>query len=358
MLHLQRYIYINIIALLVIVLSFFIIKPLITLILTAIILAYLFYPIFEKIKLFLLKLWGEKYNEICNTISALAVIIVVIFTFLIPLGCLILFLFLNTKIIVSILSTIVPLTTNLFEILRPYFQTAFIQNIETNLNLSQIFSTIAFQIFKISQDLFSAIPSMLFGSFIILFLMYYLLKNSYKIINFINEWIPVQEELRIQATQRFNQLSRGLIGSQVVIAICQALLMGIACLILGLNHIFLVIAATFIFSFIPFVGAFFIWFTISIYLLIGYLNGLEPLWHPIFLIIYGALLVSTIDNFIRPHMLSGSAKINPAIVLIGFIGGFIVFGLPGVLLGPIILTLLGVAIGVFHVTLSKLNKKG
>ncbi|GEM_PF-3779775 len=352
----QKYLVIEIIALLVIILAFFIIKPLITLILTALILAYLFYPIFEKIKLLLLKYFDEKYIETCNRISALIVVIIVIFTFLIPICGLLLFLFLNTKIIVSTLASMVPLINNLFETIKPYLQTNFIQNMDASINLSQLFSSIAFQIFKISKDFFSAIPSMIFGLFVVLFLMFYLLKNASKVINFINEWLPVEEELRIQATQRFNQLTRGLIGSQVVIVFCQAFLMGMACLILGLNHLFLIIAATFIFSFIPFAGAFIIWFSLSIYLLIGYLNGLQPLWHPIFMFTYGLFLVSTIDNFIRPHMISGSANINPAIVLIGLIGGLIVFGIPGILLGPIILNLLGVSIGLFLNTINKINK--
>lgn len=358
MIHLQKYIYINIIALLIIILSFFIVKPLITLILTAIILAYLFYPIFIRIKLFLLHLFKKKHEETCSSISAFIIIILVIFTFLIPLCGLILLLFYNTNTITSILSNIAPLITNLIDTMKPFLQSTIIRNIEINLNLSQLFSSIAFQIFKISKDLFSAIPSLLFGSFVTLFLMYYLLKNAFKIMSFINDLIPAQEELRVQAIVRFNQLSRGLIGSQLVVAISQALLMGLASIILGLNHILLIIATTFMFSFIPFVGAFFVWFIISIYLLIGYLNGLHPLWQPVFMFCYGAFLVSTIDNFIRPHMLSGSAKINPAIVLIGFIGGFIVFGIPGVLLGPVILTLLGIAFSVFHETLKHFNNKG
>ncbi|MEK6556769.1 MAG: AI-2E family transporter [Candidatus Margulisiibacteriota bacterium] len=345
--------YINILALLVILLAFLIIKPLLTPILTAAILAYLFYPVYLKLLIGWTRLSKNKFEEAGKTVSALAIVVLVILTFLLPLWGLMMLFAMNLKVIISFFQGMLPLITNLANTAKPLLQSTFMEGVDIHLNLSQVFSTLAIQLFNVTKALFSEIPSFLFGSFITLFVMYYLLKNVTKILEFIREWIPLSEELRIQSLNRFSHLSRGLIGSQFIIAACQALLMGLACLILGLHHKALIIASTFIFAFVPFVGAFVVWLTLSIYLALGFLNGTEALWRPIFMVIYGSLLVSTIDNLIRPKLLSDVAKINPAIVLIGIIGGVILFGVPGIFLGPIILTFVEIALDVFRETYKK-----
>ncbi len=345
--------HIKAIALMVIILAFFIVKPLLTPILSAAILAYLFYPIYLKLVL----LWSAKQNALGKTISAFLVVLLVVFTFLIPLWGLIVLLGLNAKAIMSLISSLAPGITNLFETIQPNLQSSFLKNLDINLNLTMIFSSLALQAFKFTQHLIAQIPSLIFSSFVTLFVMYYLLKNATKMIELVNEWLPISDYLREQSLKRFNHLCRGLIGSQFVIAICQAILMGIACLILGLHHKILIIIITFVFAVIPFVGAFAVWVGISIYLLIEYLSGTGALWHPIFLVIYGTFLVSIVDNIVRPKMLSEAAKINPAIVLIGFIGGFILFGVPGFFLGPIILTFVEISLKTFYRTLNKTTPK-
>lgn len=342
--------YINIFALLVILLAFLIIKPLLTSILTAAILAYLFYPIYRKLISWWSHLLRDNFPEMGKTISALAVVVLVILTFLLPLWGLMMLLAMNLKVITPFFRSLLPLITNLANTAKPLLQSTFVEGFDIHLDPSQIFSTLAIQIFNLTKALFSEIPSFLFGSFITLFVMYYLLKNATRIIEFIHEWIPLSEELRVQSLHRFSHLSRGLIGSQFVIAACQASLMGLACLVLGLPHKALIIASTFIFAFIPFVGAFVVWLTLSIYLALGFLNGTEALWRPLFMVLYGSLLVSTIDNLIRPKLLSDATKINPAIVLIGIIGGVLLFGVPGLFLGPIILTFVEITLEVFRKT--------
>jgi predicted PurR-regulated permease PerM len=66
------------------------------------------------------------------------------------------------------------------------------------------------------------------------------------------------------------------------------------------------------------------------------------------MLLYGSLLVSMADNFIRPKILAEATKINPAVVLIGLIGGFIAFGLPGIFVGPVVLTLLDLAFELYN----------
>ena len=56
-------------------------------------------------------------------------------------------------------------------------------------------------------------------------------------------------------------------------------------------------------------------------------------------LVYNLLLVSGVDNFIRPFFIGGKVKIHPFLTLISILGGLSVFGLAGVIYGPIILVM-------------------
>ena len=85
---------------------------------------------------------------------------------------------------------------------------------------------------------------------------------------------------------------------------------------------------------IPIVGTALIWMPGAIYLLIQ-----GEILKGILLIVWGALVVSSIDNFIRPLFISGKAKLPILVILLGVLGGLFSFGFVGVVIGPIILAL-------------------
>ena len=112
----------------------------------------------------------------------------------------------------------------------------------------------------------------------------------------------------------------------------QGLVAGIGYFILGVpNAIFLTIL-TIIASIIPVVGSWLIWVPVDIYL---FATG--HFWAGIILLIYGTFLISLIDNFIRLIIVSRKTQINQGIVMIGMIGGIFVFGVIGLIIGPLIL---------------------
>ena len=340
-------------ALIVTTLSFLIVLPMLTPILSAGILAYLFLPVYLK----LLSFWTVKHQSVGKKVSALIIVILVIVALLIPLGIFIMLLMMNARLIASSMRSFGPMATVLFDLVKPYFHSPLIDKFNIDINLPKIFSSIAGQLFNVLQGLFSQIPNFLFSAFATLFIMYYLLTNSQKVIATLGDWFPIPQDLRVQSMKRFNQLSRGLIITQIIIAASQSILMAIACFILGLPHKVLIVMFTFVASCVPFIGAFVVWVTISVYLLFGYLQGTGQLWQPIFMVIYGTLLVSLIDNIIRPLILSGSSEINPAIVFVGLLGGFVLLGIPGIFLGPMILTFTELSLDVLRRTLTKTELK-
>jgi len=87
-------------------------------------------------------------------------------------------------------------------------------------------------------------------------------------------------------------------------------------------------------SLIPYLGTPLIWVPIGLYMII---SGNE--FGGIGLLIYGSLIISMIDNFLRPILMSAKDTISPPLVFIGFIGGMYSFGIGGIIIGPIIISI-------------------
>jgi len=131
-------------------------------------------------------------------------------------------------------------------------------------------------------------------------------------------------------TQAVNAVLYGLI----LTALAQGLLAGLAYAVAGLPMPALLGAATAVLALIPF-GAPVIWVPAGAFLILqgDWMAGLGVL-------LWGMLVVSWIDNLIRPMVISAGTRIPFLLVFFGVIGGGMAFGLIGLFLGPIILSVL------------------
>jgi predicted PurR-regulated permease PerM len=146
-------------------------------------------------------------------------------------------------------------------------------------------------------------------------------------------WTPLPDKYDHLIFRKFKDVSYTVFLSTFAVAAAQAALCAIAFSIVGLPAFFPAIA-TALLSMIPFFGAYLVWIPASIYLL---LTG--QIWQGIFMIIWGAGLISTIDNVIRMYMIKGKAQVHPLFVLFSVLGGITVFGFWGVVIGPLIISL-------------------
>lgn len=123
---------------------------------------------------------------------------------------------------------------------------------------------------------------------------------------------------------------RGAAYSVIATAIAQGTLAGIGYTVAGAPLPLLLALCTMVFSLIPF-GAPLLYVPISAYLVFG--SGL-PWYHGVGLLLWGIVVVSTIDNFLRSVLISQATQVSPVIVFIGVVGGVLSFGLLGVFIGP------------------------
>ena len=132
--------------------------------------------------------------------------------------------------------------------------------------------------------------------------------------------------------------TRSVFISIVGTAAAQAAVAYVGFLIAGVPGAFLLGVGTFVLSVVP-MGPVVLWGGAAVWL---YMQG-EPGW-AIFMAIWGAAVISSIDNFLKPLLIARGSTLSLALIFLGVIGGVLAFGFIGVILGPVLLAL-GVALG-------------
>ena len=127
---------------------------------------------------------------------------------------------------------------------------------------------------------------------------------------------------------------RAVIYGILATAVAQGALAGLGYWVAGLPAPVLLAVVTLLFSFIPF-GTPLVWGAASIWLL-----SQGEIWAGVGLALWGALVVSWIDNLIRPLVISNAVRIPFLLVLFGVLGGIFAFGFLGLFLGPVLLAVL------------------
>ena len=205
--------------------------------------------------------------------------------------------------------------------------------------LQDILSEIGSGSRKYIGEILIALPSIILQIFIIIFMMYYLFIDGEQFINKVRCFIPIKERHKEILFTDTKNVMGGILYGSILVGAVQAILGGLGFYIFGINSAIIWGIMMFFFTFIPFLGTAIIWFPASAYLIINSLMQQDTtgLYRGIGLLIYSALIVSTVDNFIRPKLVSSRTNLHPILVLFGVLGGIFVFNAAGVIIGPLIL---------------------
>lgn len=139
-----------------------------------------------------------------------------------------------------------------------------------------------------------------------------------------------KSELYLQALA---STTLGVIYGLVLTALAQGILAGLGYWAAGIGAPVLLGVLTALFALVPY-GAPAVWGSLSIWLL-----WTGQWWAGIGLLLWGTLIVSTVDNFIRPLLISSAAQVHFLLVALGVIGGLQAFGVVGLFVGPVILSI-------------------
>ncbi len=321
-------------------LVFLVVSPFINAILTGIVVSYIFYPLYKLIN----KLFNKK------TVSAFITSILVILMIITPIAFL-----LNAVSREAYVSYIIVkqklLQGNIFGVdcdiknntlcTVSNFLKGIISDPKNRYYIEDTIQRTTTYIIDNASTFIFSLPVLLLNLFIIIFLMFYLFKDGKAIFNKIKNLLPFKKIYTERISRQFSDILYAVVYGQLLIALIQGVLGGIGFYIFGIPSPILWGIAMAFFALIPFVGPPIIWLPVA---LLQILTGLSQsdnslVIKGILLILYGSLVVGTIDNILKPKIIGDKAKIHPILVLLGVVGGLNLFGFVGLVVGPIILAI-------------------
>lgn len=203
------------------------------------------------------------------------------------------------------------------------------------------------QVLTIMLNYSTGIVKNLFGFVLklvlLLITLFFIYKDGARFTQRFWQLLTVGEQFQATVADTIARVLRAVLYGVVLTCIVQGTLGGLGFWVAGLPSPFLFGTLMALCAPIPFVGTALVWLPGSIYLLMQgqTLAGL-------LLILWGALVVSSIDNILRPLFISTNAKLPILLIVFGVLGGFLAFGLSGVVAGPLVLAIILVILDAYQ----------
>jgi len=167
--------------------------------------------------------------------------------------------------------------------------------------------------------------------FVALYLLFFLLRDGAGLAARIKQAAPLRPDQQQQLFERFATVIRATIKGTILVAAAQGALGGVIFWALGIPSSLLWGAVMAVLSLLPAIGAALVWLPVGLYFL-----ATGAVWQGIALIAYGILVISSVDNFLRPLLVGKDTQMPDYLVLISTLGGIAVFGVNGLIIGPVI----------------------
>lgn len=170
--------------------------------------------------------------------------------------------------------------------------------------------------------------------FFVIFTMYYLFRDGERMREGVYNVLPLDDRRAHEIIDRTQEVISASVYGVLVIALIQGALGGLAFWALGLPSALLWGVVMVFLSMIPMAGAFVVWVPAALYLVItgDYVKA-------IILTVWGALVIGSVDNFLRPKLVGEKTRLHELIIFFSVLGGLQVFGVIGLVLGPVVVAI-------------------
>jgi len=216
-----------------------------------------------------------------------------------------------------------------------------------NLNLSEKLlatsSTIAKYILDQSGSIAANLSSKLLNFSMMIFVLFFFIKDGHTILNRVLHMTPLSTSQENRIIERIKEVAKSVFLGTVMTALVQGTLAGIAFAICGIPALFWGSILAFA-SLVPVVGTALVWIPAALYLLLTGKTGLA-----VFLTIYSIVLVGGVDNFLRPVFMKGAGGMSTFMIFLSVIGGVQLFGLSGLLYGPLVFGLAWILLIIYEI---------
>lgn len=309
--------------------------------------AYIFYPFYKLVKSKI------KYE----TLSALLICIFVLLLFVIP-GFFLAKLFVQESYVLYITAK-QKLATGIFEGCTSDFCNSvhgFLNDPEVNYYLQNMLKLVISSITEKGTNFIVNMPRLVVNIFVSFFTMFYFLRGGEQFASNLNRYLYLHKKSYIQILNRLKDIVRGIVFGYTIVALIQGFFGALAFWLFGVDSPLFWGVVMALLALIPFLGTGFVWVPAS---LMMFFNGMVQnsnflMFKAVGLFIFCFIFVATSDNILKPKLIGKKTNIHPVIVMVGIFGGLMLFGAIGVIVGPLVLSLMMVFVDVY--LLEKIKK--
>ncbi len=330
-------------ALVIIYLTYFILRPLLAIGFLTLVVAMVIWPMYKRVHRFL---------PVSKWISSIITILLSLVLIGLPLFWM--FRLIVDQLINLISSVDIVNTSN-------YFATLFANFNQTVVHLPLIGSylTVDYQVLtntliKMVAPITNGAIGILFSGgqisvnfvinfFIFLSLLFYVLPDLDKLKSWLLKASPLSQAATNAYLRRSQVMIADVLKGSVVIAFVEAIMTSIFLIILAVPAAIIISVLVFLFALLPVLGAGVILVPLALFYLFT-----TQWWLGMILLLWQFLVVSNTDNILRPVLVSREAHIHPALMLVGVLGGLAATGIMGLLYGPLVMILFLTTVDIYQ----------
>ncbi|MBW3004486.1 AI-2E family transporter [Candidatus Woesearchaeota archaeon] len=343
-----KYFFLGIFVLLIF-LSFLVIKPFINAILASIVIAYVFYPVF--------RLLNKKIKN--KSLCALIVSVFIILLIMIPFSFLLqssaseaqyMYVRAKQKILAGEILDLDCTGQDTLLCRSSEYIKVWVEDPEVKFYLQDMLGRFATMAVDKTSSLIFQLPGIILQIVITFFILFYLFKDGPELIKKIKDLLPLKRTHKAMVYHKIKETTHAVMYGSILIAVIQGALGALGFWIFGISTFYIWGLVMAIFALVPFVGTAIIWIPAALYLIAkGSSEGNSVLiWNGVGLLLYGTFVISSADNLLKPKLIGDRAGLHPVFVLLGVLGGLQLFGFAGFIIGPLILSALKSFIDIYH----------
>jgi len=315
-------------------LSAYFFRPYLSVILLSIIMAYLFYPMYT---------WLAKEMKSKGAAASLT-FVVSLFIVLIPLALLVFLTFLQAQNLLGAISSEQGIDLNDIGLRALAWTNHLLGRLpgDFHISLEQVTAALNHLVSWISQSAVgllrssvSSIAAFFVTAVLYVYLFVNLLRHGDALLSTVKRLNPLGSRATTLYLEKMGAMTTAMVRGQFIIATCQGFIGALVLQLAGVRHVFFFMFLLLtILSIIP-LGAGIVTIPISLYMI-----ATGHVWAGAGILVAHFLIITNIDNVLRPHLVPKDAKLNSALTILSVFAGVAMFGFLGVVIGPVIMILI------------------
>lgn len=190
------------------------------------------------------------------------------------------------------------------------------------------------KLFAVGKTVVNTTASFIAKLALIVFSLYFCFLDGKYLASLIKKTVPIKPEHMKILTEKFSQIIKNLFAGYILVALYQGIISFIIMLIFKVSGALLLSVLLMLSSFIPILGSAIVWVPVGIAICVT-----SSIVRGIIFLALCAICISLLENFLRPMFLKDRIQVHPLVVFFAILGGVQLFGMNGLILGPLVIIL-------------------